>query len=191
MSDGDKRAVEYEIKQMLNNDDFEIDDRSSTSFSQSASTLFAAATITADTTSELSTSKSGKKVKPTAMEAFLTSVGEDTVEREIITSRASIIEEFHNYRSIIGKNNARHKPSTSSCLDFWKTYQATFPLLAKIAIQVVCTPATSVPSECAFSMSAYVGRKERAKLLVESLAATVFLKVSFQREDVFGNVPQI
>jgi hypothetical protein len=50
----------------------------------------------------------------------------------------------------------------------------------KMARQLVCTPATSVPAECAFSISAYVGRKERARLSVKNLSTTMFLKVSFQ-----------
>ena len=90
-------------------------------------------------------------------------------------------EEFHNYRLLIAKYNDRHKPSTSLCLNFGQTYRATFSLISQVAIQLVCMPATSVPLESAFSISVYVGRKERARLSLESFAATVFLKVRYQR----------
>jgi hypothetical protein len=85
-----------------------------------------------------------------------------------------------NYRLLATKYNTNHRPSASSRLDFWKTYAFTLPVLFKMAKQLVCTPATSVPAECAFSISAYLGRKERARLSVKNLSTTMFLKVSFQ-----------
>ena len=172
--------MEYEIKQMLNND-FAINDPSLISLSQSTPSLLSEAAVATTSTDTSSIPKSSKKTKPTTMEAFLNGVDSNTIQQQSNTPRASMTEEFHNYRLLIAKYYGRHKASTSLCLNFWQTYQATFPLLSQVAIQFVCTPATSVPSESAFSISAYVGRKERARLSVQSLAATVFLKVRYQR----------
>ncbi|CAF3393895.1 unnamed protein product, partial [Rotaria sp. Silwood2] len=137
-------------------------------------------------------SKSTKKPKPTAMEVFLNSIGDDSVQKPTTSPRASIIEELYNYRWLIAKYNSLYKASTSSCLNFWKLYGAMLRLLSKITRQLVCTPATSVPSESAFSMSSYVARKERSRLSVDSLTATMFLKVSCQKQnDLYREIPQI
>jgi len=177
---------------VLNDDDLAIDNLSLTSASQSTSSLSNTATVTTSSISTSSISQSTKKPKPTAMELFLNSIGEDNFQKPTTSSRASIIEELYNYRSLIVQYNSLHKVSTSSCLNFWKTYEAAFPRLSKLAREFVCTPATSVPSESAFSMSAYVARKERARLSIDSLTATVFLKVSYQKQnDLYRKVSEI
>lgn len=59
---------------------------------------------------------------------------------------------------------------------FWKQYGNDLPLLSRMAQCYLSTPATSVSSESAFSVSAHYGRKERSRILPENLAMSVFLK---------------
>lgn len=61
-------------------------------------------------------------------------------------------------------------------LVFWKTFGDQIPLLKDMAQRYLGTPATSVRSESAFSSSAYIGRKERARLSPENLCYTVFVQ---------------
>ena len=133
------------------------------------------------TSAEKSASQSepGKRSKKSsAMDLFLISVGDETLLKQPLGSRSKIVEEIHSYRLMMNKYNARHQPSVSSSLQFWRACATTFPNLSTLARKLIATPATSVPSESAFSTSAYLGRKERSRLSSENLAASVFLKVS-------------
>lgn len=164
---------------MLNDDDLTIDNLSLTSTtSQTTSSLHNTTAIRTSSTSTPFMSKQNKTPKPTAMEIFLNSSGEDDIPNSNKSSRVAIIEELYNYKSLVMKYNNCHKPSTSSCLNFWKSYGTTLPRLSRIAKNLICTPATSVPSEAAFSMSAHICRKDRSRLSAASLASTVFLKVN-------------
>ncbi|CAF3405625.1 unnamed protein product [Rotaria sp. Silwood2] len=186
LSDADKRLVEYEIKQLSKNDDLVINNLSLTASSSSttitstpSATSLSTTTSTSISVNTSSISKTSKKPKLTSMEAFLESVGDDPSQIQTTTSPPTIVEEIYDYRLLITKYNSCHKPLTSSCTQFWKTYGANFPRLFKLAKQFLCTPATSVASESAFSTAAFINRKERSRLSLEQLAATVFLKVSF------------
>ncbi|CAF4684029.1 unnamed protein product, partial [Rotaria sp. Silwood2] len=106
---------------MSKNDDLSFDNLSLPSAtSQSSFSLSNTAATTISFISTLSISKSTKKAKPTAMEVFLNSIGDDSVQKATTSPRASIIEELYNYRWLIAKHNSLHKASTSSCLNFWK-----------------------------------------------------------------------
>ena len=59
---------------------------------------------------------------------------------------------------------------------FWKCNQDSLPTLSMLAKKYLATPATSVPSESAFSKSAYYGRKERVNIHAHTLSKSVFLK---------------
>lgn len=72
--------------------------------------------------------------------------------------------------------NVLFEPSASSAIQFWKLNKDRFPLLSHLAKIHLTACATSVPSESAFSISAFVARKERARLSGQNLAYTVFLK---------------
>ncbi|CAF3464859.1 unnamed protein product, partial [Rotaria sp. Silwood2] len=72
------------------------------------------------------------------------------------------------------------KNSTVDATTFWKVHGEEMPLLKELAQRYLVTPGTSVPSESAFSLSAYVARKERARLSPENLGYTVFLKDKLQ-----------
>ena len=90
--------------------------------------------------------------------------------------KAIIIEELHNYRKYADHFNVNHKPDATSAIKFWKIYGDALPNLRIIAKKMLSTPATSVPSESCFSISSFLGRKERASLTGENLASCIFLK---------------
>jgi len=82
----------------------------------------------------------------------------------------TISEEIFLYSSLCRKH------PTMDVLVFWKTFGDQIPLLKDMAQRYLGTPATSVRSESAFSSSAYIGRKERARLSPENLCYTVFVQ---------------
>ncbi|CAF2776273.1 unnamed protein product [Rotaria sp. Silwood2] len=181
LSDVEKRTIELEIKQMFADNLLDMDHSPSTLSAQDSpnfSNTAATTTTTSHGANKLLTSKSNNNRKSTAMEAFLNAVGDDTVPKNNSSQRSTIAEELYNYRLLVTKFNSKREPSTSSSSNFWKSYSMNFPYLWQLAKQLLCTPATSVPSESAFSMSSYLARKERARLSGENLAASIFLKVS-------------
>ena len=92
------------------------------------------------------------------------------------SKRISINEELKFYKLAVQEINLAVTPSTSSAVQFWKLNKERFPMLSHLAKIHLTASATSVPSESAFSISAYVARKERARLSGQNLAYTVFLK---------------
>ncbi|CAM4832117.1 unnamed protein product [Rotaria magnacalcarata] len=96
-----------------------------------------------------------------------------SIDKYVPNERAStkkISEEISLYGSLCRSN------SSIDALTFWKVNGDQMPLLKEMAQVYLSTPGTSVPSESAFSTSAYIGRKERARLSPENLSYTVFLK---------------
>lgn len=118
------------------------------------------------------------KQKLSAIEDFLQSIGQVVTTEDEKSGRAVIIEELHNYRSLVSKFIKNHGKKETSCFKFWRTYEFTIPYLFSLAKRYLCTPATSVPSESAFSISSYVARKERSRLSTRNVEMTMFLKVS-------------
>ncbi|CAF1051545.1 unnamed protein product [Adineta ricciae] len=64
----------------------------------------------------------------------------------------------------------------SAALHFWSTHSDELPLLSSFARHFLATPGTNVPSEAVFSVSSFIGRKERCRLTADNLAATIFPK---------------
>jgi hypothetical protein len=119
-----------------------------------------------------------QNTKKNAIDLFNESIGEVHHEenRHGGNKKATIIEELQNYRKFMIHFNLKHKLDAGSCLLFWKTYGHSFAILKQVAKQMLSTPATSVPSESCFSISSYLGRKERVRLTGENLSSSVFLK---------------
>lgn len=114
------------------------------------------------------------------MDWFNESIGE-SVSREVnnsedVDKRATISEDIRNYRMLMPKFILKNKLDESSATLFWRDHGRSFPMLGNLARKLLCMMATSVPSESAFSLSAFLGRKERARLSEENLALSVFLK---------------
>lgn len=60
-------------------------------------------------------------------------------------------------------------------LDWWRMYQANFPRVARLAQKYLCIPATSAPSERAFSFGGNIVTCHRSLLKPETVDKLVFL----------------
>lgn len=60
-------------------------------------------------------------------------------------------------------------------LEWWNFNKNQFPLLANVAKKFLCIPATSVPSERAFSTSGYILSPLRSRLTVDRVNMLSFL----------------
>ncbi|XP_062312234.1 E3 SUMO-protein ligase ZBED1-like [Osmerus eperlanus] len=60
-------------------------------------------------------------------------------------------------------------------LDWWRVYQANFPRVARLAQKYLCIPATSAPSERAFSIGGNIVTCHRSLLKPETVDKLVFL----------------
>ena len=159
MTTSEKSKIERDLKQRVKN-------RSGGTASSNTGGLqrIAAGSIRAGLDGQTTTSRE----KATSLEKFLKSVDKST---HINQSRlATISEEIAVYGALARKN-----PSTNAS-HFWKEHGSQMPLLKEQAQHHLATPGTSVPSESAFSQSAYIARKDRSRLTPENLSYTVFLK---------------
>ncbi|CAF1522111.1 unnamed protein product, partial [Didymodactylos carnosus] len=86
----------------------------------------------------------------------------------------SIAGEIALYSSMAQKKNAIALKSEP--LSFWSKHGDELPLLKELASKYLTTLGTSVPSESAFSVAGFVGRKESARLTAKNLSYLVFLK---------------
>ena len=157
LTDRERTMVERELKKLSNaKPDKNLD--STTPSTQS--------TILHKTTSSL-----------TAVNAFLQSVGHESTNMK--DKRTTLVEEFRSYR-ILASKFMEMDGVDFTILQFWSTHAHELPLLSSFARRFLCTPGTSVPAETAFSVSSFIGRKERCRLTPDNLAATVFLKDKLQ-----------
>ncbi|XP_067678487.1 E3 SUMO-protein ligase ZBED1-like [Haliotis asinina] len=67
-------------------------------------------------------------------------------------------------------------PLSSDSLGWWKVNQLRFPILAVFVKMMLCVPATSVPSERAFSTAGDIITPNRASLKPDNLDMLLFLK---------------
>jgi hypothetical protein len=93
--------------------------------------------------------------------------------------RIMINEELKYFRNAVQEFNSQNQPSTTTAIDFWRKYHLQLPYLFYLAKVHLVACGTSVPCETAFSSSAYTARKERARLSLENLCYTVFVKDKF------------
>ena len=62
-----------------------------------------------------------------------------------------------------------------SALKWWKEHHSRFPTIAKLAMKLLCIPATSTPSKRLFSMAGYVINSKRACLDADNVNMLCFL----------------
>ncbi len=78
--------------------------------------------------------------------------------------------------------------SSSNCSlefsEFWKKNEPKLPILAAFVKRYCLIPASSVPSEAAFSMANYIQRKERSALLSKMLRISMVMKDCFSESHV-------
>ena len=142
-----------------------------------SSSAAVASSISTVVTQSFSSSNTSKKVS--AYEAFIEACEDQEVPFQTSkdkSKRIMINDELKLYKIAVQEFNSKNEPSTTTVLKFWKKYQMQFPLLFELAKVHLVACGTSVPSESAFSTSAYTARKERARLSPENLCYTVFLK---------------
>ena len=87
----------------------------------------------------------------------------------------TIDEEFHLYKEKVTSFHREYR-TRAFALDFWKQYHTNLPTLSQLARSYLAASGTSLSSESAFSISAYVARKERSRLSSENLSFTMFMK---------------
>jgi hypothetical protein len=97
-------------------------------------------------------------------------------------------EEIAEYRALAMKEYSRivDDGKTHNAIDFWFHQAQHLQTLNKLALKNLITPATSVPSEQAFSVASYIGRKQRSRLSPENLPMSVFLKDKIKDDDDNG-----
>jgi hypothetical protein len=167
LTDPEKRSVEQTIKIMVADENF-----------CPIESVVTALPILTPTTNTCNQPVLYAKSNKSSMDVFNELVGEFTHEETTgdKNKKATIIDDIHNYRRYVTKFNIKHKPDVTSATLFWQTYGQHLSMLGKLAKKMLSTPATSVPSESCFSVSAFLGRKERARLTGENLSSSVFLK---------------
>jgi hypothetical protein len=76
-------------------------------------------------------------------------------------------------------------------LVWWGQNTHKFPLLSRIAKQILVIPASSAESERHFSTAGKLTRKDRANLSAETVEASVLLAQALKKTDQFINVKLI
>ena len=64
-------------------------------------------------------------------------------------------------------------------LQWWKSREASMPILAKVARAILCVPGSSVPSERVFSKSGQLLNKKRASLKSKNVDMLIFLNKNY------------
>ena len=70
-------------------------------------------------------------------------------------------------------------PSDIDVLDWWKLHAKQLPLISNIAKQILCTPATSTPSERAFSKAGTLISEKRSLLKPDKVDKVLFLNKNY------------
>jgi hypothetical protein len=153
LTDRERTTVEREIKKMTN---------------INLGKSFDSTTASAELTTIHKSSPNLTKVN-----ASLRSIGHESIN--VKGKHAMRFEEFRSYRLLVSKFTDM-SGADSAALWFWSTHANGLPLLSSFARRFLATPGTSVPSEIAFSVSSFIGRKERCRLKSDNLADTVFMK---------------
>ena len=115
----------------------------------------------------------------------LTKDNKDNIKLKKTTSKLNKIlsDEMKLYKRLAAQFVAT--PSNNyNAMKFWKENKSLLPNLALLTQKHLTTPSTSIKSESAFSISAYYGRKQRARLSPTNLGFSVFLKdkLSFETD---------
>ena len=122
------------------------------------------------------------KASVSFVSAFLQSIEHDpNVSKD---ERLSLVDELRRYRLLASKATNSADDQTTA-LQFWSMHGGGLPLLSSLARRFLATPGRSVPSETVFSVSSFIGRKERCRLTPENLSATMFLRARFYQHDIF------
>ena len=70
----------------------------------------------------------------------------------------------------------KEQKQTLNLISCWKERKGEYPCLFKAVRSMLCTPATSVPSERIFSEAGYIARAKRSSILPVNLHKYLFIK---------------
>ncbi|XP_047656263.1 E3 SUMO-protein ligase ZBED1-like [Tachysurus fulvidraco] len=115
---------------------------------------------------EVAVERQSKKVKRSLGSFFKKASSDGTAA---LTDREAIKVELKSYLQTM-QVDAETDP-----LDWWRLYQANFPRVARLAQKYLCIPATSAPSERAFSFGGNIVTCHRSLLKPETVDKLVFL----------------
>lgn len=112
------------------------------------------------------------------IQTFLTTIGKRQSSATKAISIMSIQDELTVYRSLANREftdiiEGAKMPDPNK---FWEVNGQRLKQLNKLARKFLISPATSVPSESAFSCASYIARKQRSRLSPQNLALTMFLR---------------
>ena len=67
-------------------------------------------------------------------------------------------------------------------LNWWKSKEAQYPKLAKVAKKYLCAPATSASSERVFSTAGFISQDRRNRISPEKVDKVIFLHNNMKEE---------
>ncbi|KAL3860698.1 hypothetical protein ACJMK2_010789 [Sinanodonta woodiana] len=116
-----------------------------------------------------------KMDKPESKRQRLENVAENNIFDDLASlcaavDNASSVDELSTYLSEIPLH------VNGDILQYWRDNTPCYSRLAALAQKYLCIPATSVPSESAFSMAEHVVNRKRASLSPDTVDMLVFLK---------------
>jgi hypothetical protein len=91
--------------------------------------------------------------------------------------KLNVNEELENYEKL-----PQEDPKTDP-IDWWKLFSNKYPSLSKFAFDILCIPATSVPSEQIFSKAGDLITKKRNRLSDDSVQSLMCLNSFFKFYD--------
>ena len=97
-------------------------------------------------------------------------------ETEITNSHNMIRKisiEIDRYTCILMK---KEQKANIKLISWWQERKLEYPFLFKAVKAMLCTPATSVPSERIFSEAGYISHAKRSKILPVNLDKYLFIK---------------
>ena len=96
--------------------------------------------------------------------------------QNVKNQRLPLDEELLSYKKCVLDFCSLNIPEANASIIFWKKYHNDFPILLQLAQIYLSIPGTSVCCESAFTISAYLARKERGRLSTENLSYTIFIE---------------
>jgi len=124
---------------------------------------------TAETQESTQTSVA-KKRKLSEFEAFLAAKQPNRLSKE-----TAVAEEIAHYRRVV------RMPLNTNAYSWWAENKKQFPTLSQLARKLLALPATSVPSERAFSKAGHIVRRRRARLSPSNVDKLVFLSHNYRQ----------
>jgi hypothetical protein len=99
------------------------------------------------------------------MNRILTSLWRKIYKKQRVGENEEINEYF----------NLAQEPERTDVINWWKTHENSFLCLSNFAFDILCIPATSVPSERIFSKAGDLITKKRNKLSENSIRSVMCL----------------